>query len=176
MSLANVSIVGNLVKEPEQHQFASGRIKTTLIVAVNSFNKVRRERSADFYRVETWDRLAELAKAYLEKGNQIGVTGRLVMDIWEDKDGRNRITPTVHASQLALPQRRYSRNEEKDKEEELAEGLLPESQPRQRLLAESAVVDSIAGESGPDSESFEAVVDTVLESAELTVLYSSSPS
>lgn len=109
MSLANVSLVGNLVKAPELIQFSSGRIKTTLVVAVNGINKASRgnegenTNSADFYRVETWGKLAELASKYLNKGNQVTVSGRLVLDRWTDKHGANRITPVVEANQLSLP-------------------------------------------------------------------------
>lgn len=126
MSLANVSLVGNLVKAPEQIQFSSGRIKTTLVVAVNG-NKSGASRSgtknddgnksdssdgnnpakdtatADFYRVETWGKLAELASKYLTKGNQVTVSGKLFLDHWTDKHGANRITPVVEANQLSLP-------------------------------------------------------------------------
>lgn len=105
MSLANISIVGNLAKEPEQFQFASGRTKTTLFVAVSSFNKVRKEKTTDYYRVETWDRLAELANEYLKKGNQVAVSGRIAMEKWVDREGKDRVTPTVQANQLALPPR-----------------------------------------------------------------------
>ena len=128
MSLANVSLVGNLVKAPEQIQFSSGRIKTTLVVAVNGTNKSGSSKSgakntdgdksdrldgndpnkgntvtADFYRVETWGKLAELASKYLTKGNQVTVSGKLTLDHWTDKHGANRITPVVEANQLSLP-------------------------------------------------------------------------
>ncbi len=106
MSLVNISLVGNLVKPPEQMYFASGRVKTSFIVAINK--KPGRGKSldtADFYRVETWGKLAELAGQYLAKGNQVGATGRLVLDHWTDKNGNSRITPIVEATQLAFPPR-----------------------------------------------------------------------
>ena len=106
MSLANVSIVGNLVKPPEQMHFSSGRVKTTLVVAVNNYGRpARGGDSADFYKVETWGKLAELAGQYLAKGNQVAVSGRLLFDRWIDKQGKNRFTPIVEAAQLALPSR-----------------------------------------------------------------------
>ncbi len=110
MSLVNVSIVGNLVKAPEQTCFASGRIKTTLVVAVNSPNRLQKgsERgadTADFYKVEAWGRLGELAHKYLSKGNQVGVSGRLILDHWTDKQGKDRMTLLVEASQLSFPPR-----------------------------------------------------------------------
>lgn len=105
MSLANISIVGNLAREPERHQFTSGRVKTTLVVAVNGFNAIRKEKTTDFYRVEIWDRLGELARNYLKKGNQVAVSGKLGYERWTDRDGKDRITPCVQANQLALPPR-----------------------------------------------------------------------
>lgn len=104
MSLANISIVGNLVKPPEQMHFTGGKLKTTLVVAVNSYGKPSRGGdSADFYKVETWGKLAELAGQYLSKGNQVAVSGRLIFDRWTDKEGKNRFTPIVEAAQLSLP-------------------------------------------------------------------------
>lgn len=106
MSLANVSIVGNLVKSPEQMHFPSGKVKTTMVVAVNSYGRPHRGGdAADFYKVETWGKLAELAGQYLARGNQVGVSGRLLFDRWTDKEGKNRFTPVVEAAQLSLPPR-----------------------------------------------------------------------
>ncbi|MBY0360157.1 MAG: single-stranded DNA-binding protein [Candidatus Obscuribacterales bacterium] len=108
MSMVTVSLVGNLVKAPEQVCFASGRTKTTLVVAVN-YHKGGGVNSgtdcADFYRVETWGKLAELAQKYLDKGNQVGISGKLIMEHWTDKQGRERLTPVVSATQLSLPPR-----------------------------------------------------------------------
>lgn len=107
MSLANISIVGNLTRVPEQTFFVSGRTKTTLIVAVNrpDRNKQSQATTADFYKVETWGKLAESAAKFLDKGNQVTVTGRLVLDHWTDKNGKDRVTPVVEANQLAFPPR-----------------------------------------------------------------------
>ena len=107
MSLATISIVGNLAKSPEQFTFAGGRIKTTLLVAVNSYKTIqnKKEKRTDYYRVETWDRLADLANTYLHKGNQVAVSGKIALEKWVDREGKDRITPTVQANQLAFPPR-----------------------------------------------------------------------
>jgi single-strand DNA-binding protein len=82
--------------------FASGSVKTTMTVAVDGY-KGRPNQSTAFYKVETWGKLAELAGKYLAKGNQVAVTGRLILDHWTDKHGKDRVTPVVEATQLALP-------------------------------------------------------------------------
>jgi single-strand DNA-binding protein len=102
MSLVCISLVGNLTKPPEQMYFASGTVKTTMTVAVDGY-KGRPNQSTAFYKVETWGKLAELAGKYLAKGNQVAVTGRLILDHWTDKQGKDRVTPVVEATQLALP-------------------------------------------------------------------------
>lgn len=106
MSIANVSIVGNLVKAPQQVQFSSGKVKTTLVVAVNTpYREKRGGDSADFYKIETWGKLAELVAGRLDKGNQVTANGRLQMEKWKDNKGIERVTPTISASEIAFPQR-----------------------------------------------------------------------
>lgn len=104
MSLVNISIVGNLVKPPEQFCFKSGKVKTTLVVAVDGTNRKEEGKSdTDFYRIEAWGKLGEIAHKYLAKGNQVAATGRLVMNRWQDREGKERVTPTVEANQICLP-------------------------------------------------------------------------
>jgi len=106
MTIANVSIVGNLVKAPQQTQFASGKVKTTMFVAVNTpVRKSKGGDGADFYKVETWGKLAELVANRLTKGNQVAANGRLLMDKWTDNQGRERVTPTISVYDLAFPPR-----------------------------------------------------------------------
>jgi single-strand DNA-binding protein len=106
MSLVNISIVGNLVKPPLQKCFPSGKAKTTLVVAVDAPTRKREtdgRNDCDIYRVEAWGKLGEIAHKYLAKGSLVGATGRLVMSHWQDREGRDRVTPTVEADQIALP-------------------------------------------------------------------------
>ena len=109
MSMINVSIVGNLTKAPEQIVFASGKVKTILLVAVSNYQKndagERVDAPPDYYRVEVWGKVAELAQKYLNKGNQVGVAGRLIMERWTDREGNDRMTPVVSATQLSFPTR-----------------------------------------------------------------------
>lgn len=109
MSLANVSIVGNLCKDPKLTQFTSGKTKTTVVVAVNTpFREKRGGDAADFYKVEVWGKMASTVAANLNKGNQITANGRLVLEKWIDQNGRERITPTVSATDIVFPRRAKS--------------------------------------------------------------------
>jgi single-strand DNA-binding protein len=104
MGLANISIVGNVVKPPSQTQFPSGNSKTTIMVAVDGPKKG--DENTEFYKVEAWGKLGDIAQKYIGKGQQITAVGRFNIDRWQDKEGRERITPTINASQISLPPRR----------------------------------------------------------------------
>lgn len=101
MSLANISIVGNLVRPPDQVSFQTGRVKTTFTVAVNSY--IKDKNATDYYKVETWGKLAELAGKYLQKGHQVTVSGRLRMEQFVDNNQMPRVIPVVKAEQLSFP-------------------------------------------------------------------------
>lgn len=113
MSFVNASIVGNVVKDPVSKTFSTGRKVTTLVVAVNTRPRpsgaggggAPENEQTDFYKVEVWGNLADVASAYVYKGNQITAAGRLTIDRWQDREGRDRFTPIITANQFSLPPR-----------------------------------------------------------------------
>lgn len=108
MSMVNISLVGNLVRSPEQFTFQSGKVKTNMVVAVNSIRSSADKEGVeqvDYYKVETWGRTAENAAKYLDKGNQVTVHGKLSIEYWTDKEGKERFTFVVTGHQISFPQR-----------------------------------------------------------------------
>lgn len=80
----NVSIIGNLTRDPELRYTPSGKAVTDINVAVNSGYGDKKE--TVFLDVTVWDKTAENVCEYLAKGRQVAVTGRLVQDNWEDRE------------------------------------------------------------------------------------------
>lgn len=158
MGLANISIVGNLVKAPEQLQLASGKLKTTFVVAVNHAKKSESE-SADYYNVVAWGRLAELAGQYLDKGQQVTATGRLTLDRWTDKNGQARVTPVVNADQIAFPRRSQPdiSGGETDMSRTFAKGGSVRSVKYKEADVEDENFDDIDEEAGDEDEDEEIV-------------------
>lgn len=110
MSMSSIILVGNLVKAPETFNFASGKSKTSIVLAVNGVRRTTDNEppQADFYKVELWGKQAELAARYLTKGSQVTVNGRLCLQRWTDRNGQDRMTPVVSANQISLPPKRPS--------------------------------------------------------------------
>jgi single-strand DNA-binding protein len=49
-----------------------------------------------------WNRLGEIAAEYLRKGSQVYIEGRLQTRKWQDKQGNDRYTTEVVASEMQM--------------------------------------------------------------------------
>lgn len=84
----SVVIVGRVGQDPEIKYFETGKVKTTISVAVNRGSKDKEK--TDWFRIELWDKQAELTGEYVKKGNLVGVEGRLDLNKWTDNEGNQR--------------------------------------------------------------------------------------
>ena len=101
MSLNVVTLVGRVGGEPEIKYFDSGSVKCKLTLAVR--RRSRNTDEPDWFTLELWGKIAEIAGTYVHKGTQIGVTGSLRFDYWQDRNtGANRSTPVIRVEQLDL--------------------------------------------------------------------------
>lgn len=104
-SFNQVTIVGNLVRDVEVRNTASGTAVADISIAVNE--RVKRgdkwEDEAHFFDVTVWGKQADLAAQYLSKGRQCLVSGRLSQDRWEDKEsGQKRSKVKIVASDVVF--------------------------------------------------------------------------
>ena len=82
-----VALIGNLATDIELRDVPPDRKVATFLLAVD---RPARDAGADFFRVSTWNRQAEVCDEYLSKGSKVGVDGRLRSRSWEDEDGKRR--------------------------------------------------------------------------------------
>ena len=98
MALNHITIMGNLVKDPELRTTASGVKVASLRVAVSrDFSK---EKATDFFDVVAWRATAEFVTRNFTKGKPILVDGKLLTRDWEDKDGNKRRAYEIHAENV----------------------------------------------------------------------------
>lgn len=111
-SFNKVILMGNLTRDPEIKQSASGIKVADLGLAVTETWRDRNGQTKEttcFVDVVVWDKLAELCGQYLAKGRPILVEGRLQMDEWETQQGEKRRKLRVRADTvkfLGTPQKR----------------------------------------------------------------------
>jgi single-strand DNA-binding protein len=103
MSFNKIILVGNLGRDPELRYTPQGTPVCSFTVATNEKRKDRAGEAQDFttwFRVTLWGRQAETASQYLTKGRPIYVEGRLRLEEWTDRDGKQRYTLEVHATDM----------------------------------------------------------------------------
>ncbi|HEY9699732.1 MAG TPA: single-stranded DNA-binding protein [Trichocoleus sp.] len=101
MSLNVVTLVGRVGRDPEVKYFESGSVVCKLTLAVDRRRKNNDE--PDWFNLEMWGRTAEVAANYVRKGSQIGVSGSLKFDRWQDRgSGAERTSPVIRVERLEL--------------------------------------------------------------------------
>lgn len=112
-----VILIGNLGRDPEVRYTKSGTSVATLNVATSESwtdqNGQKQERT-EWHRVVAWSKLADIAKEYLTKGNQVYIEGKLQTRSWDDRDGNKRYTTEVKADQMVMLGGRRGDPSEKD--------------------------------------------------------------
>ncbi len=93
-------IIGRLVRDPDFRLTPSGVQLCRFTIAVDRIPK-QENQTADFIRVVTWRRLAEICNQYLKKGKLVAVDGRLQIDSYE-KDGEKRYSSEIVADGMQM--------------------------------------------------------------------------
>lgn len=109
-SLNKVQLIGNLTRDPELRYTPQGTAVCSFGIATNRRWKTDsgdQRDEADFHRIVSWDKLAEICAQLLKKGARTYVEGRLQTRNWETKDGDKRTTTeVVITDMIALTPRR----------------------------------------------------------------------
>jgi single-strand DNA-binding protein len=103
--LNKVMIIGNLGRDPEMRYTPNGSPVTSFSVAVSrSWTKDgEQQEETEWFNVECWEKLAELANQYLAKGRQVYIEGRLRTRSWDDKNtGEKRYRTELIARELVF--------------------------------------------------------------------------
>lgn len=103
MSVNKVILVGNLGRDPESRRTSSQMAVVTFSVATNERRKEASGNWVDhteWHRVTAFGKTAEFCENYLKKGSQIYVEGKLRTNKWQDKDGNDRYTTEILASEV----------------------------------------------------------------------------
>jgi single-strand DNA-binding protein len=105
-SVNKVILVGNCGRDPEVRYAPSGAAICNVSVATSSRRKDKTSgesiEDTQWHRVTFYDRLAEIAGEYLKKGRPVYIEGRLKYGKYTDKDGVERNTVDIVATEMQL--------------------------------------------------------------------------
>lgn len=101
-----VILVGNLGADPEVRYTAGGTAVANLSLATSEQwtdkQSGQKQERTEWHRVKLFGRLAEIAGEYLKKGRQVYIEGSLRTDKYTDKQGVERYSTDIIASDLQM--------------------------------------------------------------------------
>jgi single-strand DNA-binding protein len=99
----SVQLLGNLGHAPEMRYTSGGKAVTTFSVAVDHpTNSPTGEcgTATDWFKIVTWDKLAEHANQYLDRGSKVFVQGRLQTRSWDGPAGTKHYATEIVAEEI----------------------------------------------------------------------------
>ncbi len=115
-SLNQVTLMGNLTRDPELRQTPGGQNVTSFSLALNRSYKDQSgewQEATDYVDVVAWGPLAERVSQYLNRGSKCLVQGRLQSRSWE-QEGQKRSKVEVLASDVTFLDSKGSSNSSND--------------------------------------------------------------
>src|SRR5690606_22735713 len=111
-SVNKVILVGNLGADPESRYMPNGDAVCNIRLATTESWKDKasgeKRELTEWHRVVFYRRLAEIAGQYLKKGTPVYVEGRIRTRKWQDKDGQDRYTTEIEATEMQMLGQRQS--------------------------------------------------------------------
>lgn len=104
--LNKVMVIGRLGRDPDIRYMPSGKPVANFSVATSERWKDKqtgeKQERTEWHNCVAFDKLAEIIQEYVKKGSQIYVEGKLQTRKWQDKDGKDRYTTEIVASQMQM--------------------------------------------------------------------------
>ena len=94
-------LVGRITKTPHIQHTSSDIMFCRFTLAVNRpFSNAHGEKEVDFIQCVSWRKQAENMGKFVDKGNLLGVDGRISTGSYDDKDGKRIYTTDVVADSV----------------------------------------------------------------------------
>lgn len=101
-----VILIGHLGADPERRSMPSGGTVANLRLATTDSWRDRQtgqqQERTEWHRVVLFGKLGDIACEYLRKGSQAYIEGRLQTRKWQDKQGVERYTTEIIASEMFM--------------------------------------------------------------------------
>ncbi len=105
-SVNKAILMGNLGRDPEVRYSSSGLAVCNISLATSSKRKDKQSgeyvEETQWHRVTFYDKLAEIVGKYATKGRSIYVEGRITYRKYSDKDGVEKTSTEIVASEMQL--------------------------------------------------------------------------
>ena len=120
-----INLIGRLVRDPETRTTDSGKMVTTITLAVDRpFVKDK----TDFINCVCWGKTAEIIADSMTKGRQLGVNGYLQIRSFDGKDGQKRWATEVVFDRFDFCGPKPTRERQNDAASQFGQDVAPDDE------------------------------------------------
>jgi single-strand DNA-binding protein len=126
MSINKVILVGNVGKDPDVRYLDNGVVKCSFSLATSESYKNKageKVTNTEWHNIVIWRELAKTAEAYVKKGMQLYIEGKISTRSYQDKDGIQRRITEITADTFQMLGRKQEGQQTAEHEEK------PKSEP-----------------------------------------------
>ena len=128
-----VFLIGNLTRDPELTETATGISVCHFSIAVNrQYSGGDGERQTDFFNITAWRGLADTIARFCKKGSKVAVSGSIQMRNYEDNSGQKRTAVDIIAQDVEFLS---SKNSTQGEDYDAGERPAPSSRKKPTLQA-----------------------------------------
>lgn len=107
-----VILTGRIANDLEIRSTSTGKSVCEFRLATNRPVMRDGERVADFINCRVWNKTAENLEKYQAKGNLIAIAGRIQVESYQDKEGKNRRNTYVLVEDLEYLEQKKENNDQ----------------------------------------------------------------
>ena len=122
-----IILVGRLTGDPEIEEYENGKKRTIINIAVQrQFKNIDNKYDTDFFRCVLWNGMASNTKNYCQRGDIVGVKGRVQNRNYVDSENNTRYITEIIAEKISFvshSQKRENKSDEKEEYENVIENF-----------------------------------------------------
>ncbi|MBS5805816.1 MAG: single-stranded DNA-binding protein [Firmicutes bacterium] len=114
-----IILVGRLTGDPEIEEYENGKKRTIINIAVQrQFKNIDNKYDTDFFRCVLWNGMASNTKNYCQRGDIVGVKGRVQNRSYVDSENNTRYITEIIAEKISFVSHAQRKENDNDKKEE----------------------------------------------------------
>lgn len=122
-----IILVGRLTGAPEIEEYENGKKRTIINIAVQrQFKNIDNKYDTDFFRCVLWNGMASNTKNYCQRGDIVGVKGRVQNRNYVDSENNTRYITEIIAEKISFvshSQKKENNSDEKEEYENVIENF-----------------------------------------------------
>lgn len=122
-----IILVGRLTGDPEIEEYENGKKRTIINIAVQrQFKNIDNKYDTDFFRCVLWNGMASNTKNYCQRGDIVGIKGRVQNRNYVDSENNTRYITEIIAEKISFvshSQKKENNSDEKEEYENVIENF-----------------------------------------------------